>query len=593
MPERFCFGPFELHCRSGELRKLGIRVKLPKQALNVLAILLERPGEVVTREELRKAIWPNDTFVDFDHSVNVAINRIRAALDETADRKFIETIPRVGYRFLAPVEAARAAAPPRARRSRLLAVCLGAALILSGLVARIYLLSHARAPIRSVAVLPLANLSNSPDQEYFADGMTEALITDLAKIAQLRVISRTSAMQYKGAQKKLPAIGRELNVAAIIEGAVMRSGERVRITVQLVDATTDEHIWAETYERDLRDVLLLQSEVAQAVAAETRMRLTARDKARFVRSRVDPVAYDAYLRGRYFINRRRPAEFTKAQEYLKKAVMLQPDYALAWSALAECAFLIIRDPAERTRQATEAARRALELDSSLGEAHTALAMVNIYDYQWAAAEREFRKAIELSPNYPLAHDSYAMFLAFMGRFDESRAAAAKALDLDPLAPLVHLHVAVCECSARRWDKGIEHFRKVFEVDPTSPWGHSLLAEVYASRKMYTEALKEYRLAQYLPEQPDCEWKDCWEAALKKQQAKVAAGKPVAPFWTSLVNLYLGRNSEAIDWLEKAVDERDTNMWTIGVRPTFDPLRSDPRYIRLLQRMGLPPGQPRP
>jgi tetratricopeptide (TPR) repeat protein len=233
-------------------------------------------------------------------------------------------------------------------------------LILSVLAVRIYLLAHVNAPIRSVAVLPLANLSNSPEQEYFADGMTEALITDLAKIAQLRVIS----------------------------------------------------------------------------------------------------------------------------------------------------LLIIHDPAERTRQATEAARRALELDSSLGEAHTALAMVNIYDYQWAAAEREFRKAIELSPNYPLAHDSYAMFLAFMGRFDESRVAAAKALDLDPLSPLVHLHVGACEFSMRRWDKGIEHFRKVFEVDPTSPWEHGILAEVYASRKMYPEALKEYRLAQYLPQQPDCEWKAC-------------------------------------------------------------------------------------
>jgi TolB-like protein/lipoprotein NlpI len=451
--------------------------------------------------------------------------------------------------------------------------------------------AHPRAPIRSLAVLPLANLSNSPEQEYFADGMTDALIANLAKIGQLRVISQTSAMQYKGAHKKLPLIGRELNVTAIIEGAVMRAGDRVRITVQLVDAVTDEHLWAETYERDLHDVLWLQSEVAQAIASEIRMRLTAQDRARFARThKVDPAAYDAFLRGQYFINRRRPQEFPKAQEYLQKAVTLQPGYALAWAALGECSLLILRDPRERTRQTTAYERRALELDPTLGEPHTALAMVHIYDNQWAAAEAEFRKAIELSPNYPLAHDSYAMFLAFMGRFDASLLEAGKALALDPLSPLVHLHVGLCYTAGRRYDQAAEHFRKVFEIDPGNPWTHNVLAEVYVEKKMYPEALAEYRASKSLPPLPDAGWRQVWEAELKRQQAKLADGKRVGPFWMAMVHAYLGKNREAIDWLEKAEDVRDTSMWSIGERRIFDGLRSDPRFSRLLQRLGLPTGQ---
>jgi Tfp pilus assembly protein PilF len=368
----------------------------------------------------------------------------------------------------------------------------------------------------------------------------------------------------------------------------MRSAGRVRITVQLIDAATDEHLWAETYERDLRDVLRLQSEVAQAVAGEIRVRLTEQDKARLAPARkVDPAAYDAYLRGWYFINRRRFDEFPKAQEYLQKAVALQPDYALAWAALAQCPLLMVREPQERTRQTTAAARRALELDSTLGEAHVMLGMANTYDFHWTAAEQEFRKAIELSPNSFPAHTSYAMFLVSVGRFDESLAETAKAVELDPLSPLGHFHAGICNFFSRRYAQAIAHFRKAFEIDPSYPWAHDFLAEVYEVKKMYPEALAEYRLSGSVPLLPNADWRACWETELAKSKDRLAAGQRVATFKMALTYVHLGRNGEAIEWMEKGVAERDANMGQLAVQPLFDGLRSDPRFVRLLQRMGLP------
>ena len=302
------FGVFEVDLRAGELRKQGVKIKLQEQPFHLLQMLLEHPGEIVTREELRGRIWPADTFVDFDQGLNNAIKRLRESLSDSPENpRFIETIPRHGYRFIAN-----------------LGVTPG--------------------QIKSLAVLPLENLSRDPEQEYFAEGLTEALITTLAKIGELRVVSRTSAMQYKGVHKPLREIARELEVNAIVEGTVLRAGRRVRITAQLIDAPKESHLWAESYERDLRNVLALQTEVAQAIAREIRVKLTPLDQARFADApAVDPDAYEAYLKGRYHWNRRSGAAVKKAIQWFQRAISKDPSYAAAYTGLADAYLSLVAD----------------------------------------------------------------------------------------------------------------------------------------------------------------------------------------------------------------------------------------------------------
>src|SRR5438445_10084124 len=367
------FGVFEVDLRVGELRKKGIKIKLQDQPFQILQILLERSGEVVTREELRGRIWPADTFVDFDQGLNNAIKRLRESLSDSPDNpRFIETVPRHGYRFIGNLGATTGR-------------------------------------IKSLAVLPLENLSRDPEQEYFAEGMTEALITTLAKIGELRVVSRTSAMQYKGVHKPVREIAQELGVDMIVEGTVLRAGRRVRITAQLIDAPKEMHLWAESYERDLRDVLALQSEVAQAIARQVQVKLTPQDLAHFAQPHpVDPEAYEAYLKGRYHWNRRSGEGFGKAVQSFQTAIARDPSYAAAYAGLAECltglsAWGFV--PAqEGCGKAKGLARQALEIDHSLAEAHAALGFASMYDYDFLTAEREFERSIELNPRYASAHE---------------------------------------------------------------------------------------------------------------------------------------------------------------------------------------------
>src|ERR1700739_4628733 len=340
-PQVVCFGVYEADLRSGELRKQGLRVRLPEQPFQGLAILLEHPGEVVTRESLQKRLWPHGTFVDFEQGLNTAVKRLREVLDDSAETpRLIEPLPRRGYRFVGSL----AAKPGR---------------------------------IESLAVLPLENLSRDPDQEYFAEGLTEALITTLAKIGELRVASRTSSMQYKGVRKALAQIAKELGVDAIVEGTVLRAEDRVRITAQLIDAAQESHLWAESYERDLRDVLSLQSEVAQAIAREVQVKLTPQEKAQFDQvSEVDPGAYEAYLKGRYYWNRRSQEGFHKGVQHFRDAITKDPGFAAAYSGLADCLSLLSMfgfvAPDDGIARARELAQRALQLDSASAEAHASL-----------------------------------------------------------------------------------------------------------------------------------------------------------------------------------------------------------------------------
>jgi TolB-like protein/DNA-binding winged helix-turn-helix (wHTH) protein len=421
------FGAFEVDLRAGELRKDGTKIRLQQQPFRVLALLLERPGEVVTREELRRAIWPN-AVVEFDEGLDATIYKLRNALGDSAEKpRFVETLPRRGYRFIAAVDGVVASdgahqepsleqrAP--GTRSKRWSVALGALVLVVALSLAVNIggvrdrLTGGAASerIRSIAVLPLTNLSGDPAQDYFADGMTEALITDLGKVGGLRVISRTSAMHYKGSHQTLPEIARQLHVDAVVEGAVLREGNLVRITTQLVEASTDRHLWAESYEGDLRNVLALEDKVARAITNEVKIRLSLQEQTRLASARpVNPEAYDAYLKGRSAWNDWTEEGLKKSIEYFAHAVKQDPDYAPAWAGLADAYGLmslfgfVPSDVALSKGKA--AASRAIQLDETLSEAHVSLAGIRLHlEWSWSASEAELRQAIALNPNNAWAH----------------------------------------------------------------------------------------------------------------------------------------------------------------------------------------------
>jgi len=527
------FGAFEVDLRAGELRRKGLQVKLQEQPFQVLAMLLERVGEVVTREELQTKLWPADTIVDFDHGLNKAINKIRKALGDSAENpRFVETVARRGYRFIAdvrvvdgspldrpepviedspatdkqdPVEsrgnpAARRRAPwPLAGKTS--AIALGLVLVtLVGWMLRSR--SRASLEIRSLAVLPLESLSSDPSQEYFADGMTDELITDLSQISALSVISRTSVMPYKRARKPLPQVARELNVDAVVEGTVLRSGDRVRITAQLIQVSADKHIWSQSYEGDLRDTLALQNKVARAIADQIRISLTPQEQAALKNVKaVNPEAYVSNLKGRYFWNKRTADGLKTAVAYFDQAIENDPTYARAYAGLADSYALMgdwqygVLAPKEALPRAEAAAIKALELDSTLGEAHTSLAFtLDGFDWDWGSAEREFKRALELNPGYATAHHWYAWHLALVGRNAEAIAEMKRAQNLDPLSLIISADLAELLVIAHSYDESMEQSRKTIEMDPNFALAHNQLAQAYIQKEMYSEAISELEKA---------------------------------------------------------------------------------------------------
>ena len=424
------FGVFEFDFRSGELRKQGLKIKLRGQPVQVLAMLLEQAGEVVTREELQRKLWPADTFVDFEQSLNAAVKRLRQALDNSAENpRFVETLARQGYRFISPVHPAGPASrlpepSPKAStvsqlgtRTRLVGILVVVVLLVAAggyLVRRLWPRAHVSAGNIRLVVLPFSNYSRDPSQEYLSDGITEEIITQLGSLhpEQLAVIARTSAMRYKSTK-----IGRELAVDYIVEGSVRRAGDRVRISAQLIQTSEQTHLWAKGYERDLRDILDVENEVARAIADEIRLKLTPQQQARLLKPNpVDPEAYEAYLRGRYYWNKRTSAGLKKGIEYFEQAIEKEPGYAFSYVGLADSWNLLgdyqYLPPRETYPKAREAATKALEMDGTLAEAHTSLAFVMFeYDWDWSGAEREFKKGLELKPSYATGHLWYAYYLS--------------------------------------------------------------------------------------------------------------------------------------------------------------------------------------
>jgi len=434
------FDGYELDVHAGELCKRGKKVRLHGQPVQVLAALLRRPGKLVTREELRQDIWQSDTFVDFDHSLHNAIARLREALGDSAKSpRYIETLPRRGYRFIGKVDPVETEASPRAPMSE----------PFSG-----------AQRIQSIAVLPLEDHSRDREHEYFADGMTEALITSLAKIKALRVISRTSAMTYRGARKPLPQIARELNVDSVIEGSVLRSDDRIRIAAQLIHASTDEHLWAESYERDFRDILSLQSEIARHVAEQVRIVLTPAERASLARSRrIDPESHELYLKARYFWNKRTEDSVRQALVFFQRAIDKDPTSAQAYAGIAHSYNILGYYNAQPSKEAypmaKAAALKALELDPSLAEPHAALGVVKRdFEWDWNGAETEFQCAIELNPGYVEAHHWRSTLLSMQGQLDKGLRDKQKALEMDPLSVVIKVDLGRMYYFARDYDAAI-------------------------------------------------------------------------------------------------------------------------------------------
>jgi len=493
---------------------------------------------------------------------------LREALGDSAETpQFVETLSRRGYRFVGKIECDT----PR---------------------------------LRSLAVLPLENLSYDPEQEYFAEGMTEALITTLAKIGELRVVSRTSIMLYKGVRKPLREIARELGVDAIVEGTVLRAGDRVRITAQLIDAAKESHLWAESYERDLRDVLSLQAEVAQAVAREVRVKLTPQEQSNLGQVHpVDPEAYEAYLKGRYHWNRRSGEGYGKAMQCFQQTIARDPTYAAAYSGLADCLSLLgvwsTVAPDEGCGKAKGLALQALERDPSLAEAHASLAFSTMwYDYDFPIAEREFERSLELNPRYVTGHTWFGFFLAMMGRNEEAYTELKRAIRLDPCSSPVYVCLGIVHWAARRYNQAIEQYEKAIELVPSNVLAHGLLGHVYLCKSLYHPAVTAWQKSIQFSQGASS-----FVAALGETYAKagnrdaaqrvleqlddLSKQRYVTPFIVVRLNLALGKKGEALACLETAYRGRDSFMLFLKVDPLLDELRPEPRFQDLMRSMNFP------
>jgi TolB-like protein/DNA-binding winged helix-turn-helix (wHTH) protein len=615
------FGVFELDLISGELRKQGLRIKLSEQPLQILLLLIERAGETVKREEVRRRLWPADTFVDFDAGLNSAIKKLRDTLGDPAEGpRFIETVPRRGYRFICPVERTDVrdggeVAPRdplsvgrrlrrRAFQTAALAALLAIAAWLSSghaweqLSARLGLAAGPRR-ITSIAVLPFENLSGNREQDYFADGMTEAVTNNVAQFKALRVTSRTSAMQYKRHDKPLAQIARDLNVDAIVQGAVVRSGNRVRVTVQLIEGASDRYLWAQNYDREIRDVLGLQIDLAEAIATAIRVEVRPDERRRLTQSQaVKPEAYDEYLKGRFYWSSRTAENLLKAAEHFENAIKRDSAYAPAYSGLSDTYRMFdtfeLAAPRDCMPKAEAAARRALAADDTLAEAHASLAGVLYrYHWNWAEAEREFGRALALDPDYAEGHRARAVFLLMLRRNDEAVSAAQQARELSPLSPVINVELAAALARAGRYDEAIQHFRKLQEIAPDFPQAHQALALTYLRMGDPSRALATLDRAA-VPRSLLRPWFGyLWGIGGRRQQARDvltelerrARSGYVSPQHFAVVHLGLGEEEQALSLLEKAYDERAFEVMGFS-GALADILLDNPRFQDILRRMGL-------
>jgi TolB-like protein/DNA-binding winged helix-turn-helix (wHTH) protein/Flp pilus assembly protein TadD len=619
---RVHFAEFEADLRAGELYRSGHKVKLQERPFQVLAVLLERAGEVVTRDELRQRIWPADTFVDYGHGLAVAINKLREALRDSPEQpRFVETVGRRGYRFVAevetngvevrepsaggplpgtvaPLEEVLVTPPRRKTRALQMAATAGTAVLIITLLGLGRFLKRAHNSVgpphvSSLAVLPMKNLSNDPGQEYFVEGMTDEITTDVAKLSGLRVISRTSAMRYRDSHKSLPEIAQELNVDGVVEGTVERLGDRVRIRTQLIYAPADQHLWAEVYEGDLKDVLGLEANVANDIASHIELTLASQPTRPSNQRAVNPDAHELYLKGRYVWNKRDPQDLHLSVQYFQQAISKDPGYALAYAGLAD-AYGLLGEMAE----AKAAAEKALELDSELAEAHASLGLIDPFlGWNWKDSKAHFEKAIALNPNYATAHHWFGeVYLMPMGRVEDALAEIRKAQALDPLSAVIATDLGKDLYFARHYDDAVVELQHALDLDPSFTSAHNWLSDTYLEKGMFPEAIAELeKTKQFRDERTYLRQTAYLEARMgqrtKAEQAlqqslQLSQGKPVSSGAVALVCAALGDDDKAFYWLEKAYEQKSSFMTTLRYWSAFDHLRSDARFEDLIGRVGL-------
>jgi TolB-like protein/DNA-binding winged helix-turn-helix (wHTH) protein len=634
---------FELDVRAYELRRSGQPLKLERLPMELLQLLVERNGQLVTREQIVERIWGKEVFVDTDNSINAAIRKIRHVLEDDSEQpRFVQTVTGRGYRFIAlvlngsgtsPVKAVLSEEPVAEEElvakpvsvdhpsqewaSRFTSVLLAVSVVLIVALGAYFQWSRSRARPQPpsgrlmVAVLPFENLTGDASQEYFSDGMTEEMITELAGFnpEHLGVIARTSVMFYKHNPKPLDQVGRELGVQYVLEGSVRRSADQLRVTAQLIRVQDQTHLWARQYDREVRDLLVLQREITQEIADELESSLDNRQRvARVLRpsQSASYEAYDLYIRGRFFWNKRTAEGFQKAAEYFQQAIALDPNYARAYAGLADTFGLMSTWSLGQSRtmpKARAAALKALQLDETLAEAHTSLGLIaENYDYDWQTAEKEFRRAIQLDPDYPTAHQWYAECLSWQGRFDEALAESERARKLDPLSLIIAVDHGANLYYARKYDRAIAQFRAVIEMDPQ--FGRAaMIADAYVQEGRYTEALDE--IERHSNESSGF---SVWASARKvyvygrwgqREKAQQAAAKfeqvirhypldpPLDPTpYRLIVYIALDQKDQVIALLQKGYSAHSSVVVDLKVEPRYDPLRSDPRFQDLLRRVGL-------
>ena len=621
------FLEFELSEEDFTLSRGSQRIALEPKSLRVLTLLVNRAGHLVDKQELLESVWPN-TFVE-ENTLTRTVGILRRELgDSSRDSKIIETVPTRGYRFIAPVEMLPGQAPnslpeqngnatavlqsspavlptdkPRTPKLRWLLPI--ACLILIAITPLWFRHHHLQAaPIRSLAVLPLNDLSPGTREEYFADGMTDELITELARIPGLRIVSRTSVMQVKGTQKPLAQIARELNVDAVVEGSVVRSGDRVRITAQLIDTRSDKHLWAQSFEGPLGDVLTLQDDVAREIASQTRTVLTPAARAELSSAKhIDPEAHDAYLKGRYYWNKRTGDGLQQGSIYFQQAIEKDPAYAAAYSGLADCnsglAWHGFVSPDEALPKAHSAALKAIELDPQSAEAHASLALLLDHRWDWPGAEAEFKRALQLDSQNANAHHWYGDYLSIKGRHDEALFQARQALELDPLNLMIGTWVALRYYLARRYDLAIEQSRKTLALDPNFAAAHLLLGDSYVQAGLHKQGLAELQLAArlsggsplYLAQVAVAQavaGKQAEALQTVAQLQKTSRERYVSPYGFAQIYAALNNKEQTFKWLNAAYEDHAVWMSYLGVDPVFDRFRKDQRFQDLLLRVGLLP-----
>jgi TolB-like protein/DNA-binding winged helix-turn-helix (wHTH) protein/Tfp pilus assembly protein PilF len=623
---------FELDAESYTLSRAGRVLKLERIPMDILLLLVGHRGQLVDRDQIAEKVWGKGVFLDTDNSINIAISKIRQTLkDDPEGPRFIQTIPGRGYRFIAPVETgvaiereetvaapapqvaedrqpalAESTADKPSNRRWLLGTALLAVLIAVAGIGMQWWRSSVRSNAASgravLAVLPFANLTGDASQDYFSDGLTEEMITQLGRVdpSRLGVIARTSVMNYKGARKPLNEVGRELGVEYVLEGSVRRDGGKVRVTAQLIQLSDQTHLWAQEYDRELRDILVIQSDISEEIASEIERELGApqsRPAREGAMTAERSEAYDFYLKGLYFFNKR--SAFPEAIQNLQQAVARDPQYALAYALLADSYTLMgayQQLPAsDYADQARAAALRAVELDDRSAEAHTALALiVQNHDYDWKTSEQEFRRAIALDPNYATAHQWYAEHLMWLGRFDEALAESERARQLDPLSLIIATDDAYLLYTSRQYDRAIKGFRSVLDRDPGFARAYDI-GLVYLQTGQCSAALNDWNA------RPVEAFYSYWARTAylngrcgAPEQARKALARVLElekqhsynPTMAATAYLGLGDKEKALEWLGKAYQQRSNELTKLKVDPIFDPLRNDPRFQDLLRRVGL-------